>query len=1264
MQPGTAPPKPLTLPSVQPHVPLSPAPVSFSRVKGSKRHRLTTDMISAPKRLKTPSEQREKLAPLADPHSNKCVFCSLPGDIPECEGKLLGPFHTRPKSTDPRYAIYAHRNCALWAPEVFFDDAGKMNDVPVANLRARKRKCMFCADYGASLACSFRGAVCCRPMHFRCALRGGASLRHGYQVLCPKHAKFSLDGKAQPPYPGIFLDRTPIVEELITPGHGCSLCKGDAYDIDSGAILTCARCSTRYHSKCLIPGIEADCTFSALSWGGLFYCKKCMCCSKCNLPVDSHLYSADLDDENEVSDSVLCVACHHVAMHINCLPKGSVSGQWRCESCRVCRHCHVYNVVFEKWSERYKACPDCAREIRNGGVVCPVCEKVYREGENLPMIQCDYCDKWIHADTCGRLSTKRFQKMGNSKDRYRCPICTTEKRKRDQERRRLNNSSAVRLSNSSRQRASSLDLTTVLKQMLVDQEGGMSFSVVTKASNHAAELSRVCELLGFGFDVCRQCCSRGEEHSLIYCTDCGECYHRYCSDDLSESSYLGKKKNVKAQRAFPKANQETSLGKLGASASPWRCIRCEGFVHFGVDTMSTESKTTLNGIVPNAIIPNVICAPVVSDLPKPTALSKPWARGWKNGISRRSRSLFVKAEDELPVYEPLIWIDSRKCCLCARCEMASTAEGRLIPWGSSTVADSSHVWIHLGCAIWSNGVTLHGSTKTENVILVGLRKKIVSQARRTTCVRCFANGASLRCAAQNCMNTYHLSCAQDVGLSCNLITTTLPQRAAKGRTNDSSRVIQRLLVFCPSHLNFSTKEGRPKHALGDCASGISMNRVMKVLDRQGYEPDSAPPRKKPLSADRMLSIRIGSLAVLEFGQLLPEVDDFIVRSCLVPLGYCAARIFWSIVNPGQRCVYFLEVCGHPQSGPHFVIRCSDAPLWRAESQCPDKAWSQVIRLLKKTRKRAGMIDPSSQSIRTSGLEAFGLLNCIPVVTHIESLPMASMFNGRYNHKRVVTHKNNEIIFYNSLSKKFFPVRVLINKTGSARSEGYLPRRVLGEKKIRDADSVPSYENARSGAAFQLQVARDVFNRKEEPHDSVKQRMRAKCNAAGGTRNARTKVTPHLPVATEYQGIAESSKLRTIVLRSEIDGWGVFATRDIPAGEMIIEYVGEIIRPSLSDVRETKYGDKGIGCYMFEIVPGEIVDATMCGNAARYINHSCAPNCYSKTVEIDQGKQVVVIIAKRRIQRGEELSYDYKFPFDDSDKVKCGCGTDQCRGFMN
>lgn len=142
--------------------------------------------------------------------------------------------------------------------------------------------------------------------------------------------------------------------------------------------------------------------------------------------------------------------------------------------------------------------------------------------------------------------------------------------------------------------------------------------------------------------------------------------------------------------------------------------------------------------------------------------------------------------------------------------------------------------------------------------------------------------------------------------------------------------------------------------------------------------------------------------------------------------------------------------------------------------------------------------------------------------------------------------------------------------------------------------------------------------------------------------------------------------------------------------MVIEYAGELIRSTLTDKRERLYDSRNIGCYMFKIDDNLVVDATMRGNAARFINHSCEvsakrphtihnnkfeknidfsfysyslqPNCYSKVVDI-LGHKHIIIFALRRIVQGEELTYDYKFPFEET-KIPCSCGSRKCRKYLN
>lgn len=137
-------------------------------------------------------------------------------------------------------------------------------------------------------------------------------------------------------------------------------------------------------------------------------------------------------------------------------------------------------------------------------------------------------------------------------------------------------------------------------------------------------------------------------------------------------------------------------------------------------------------------------------------------------------------------------------------------------------------------------------------------------------------------------------------------------------------------------------------------------------------------------------------------------------------------------------------------------------------------------------------------------------------------------------------------------------------------------------------------------------------------------------------------------------------------RSSIHAWGVFADDNIAAGTMIVEYRGELIGNAVAEKRERQYEKAKIGSdYMFRIDSEVVCDATKQGNVARFINASCNPNCYTKIITSDGCKRIV-IYAKRDIQVGEELCYDYKFPleYDESKRIPCHCGARECRGYMN
>ena len=105
-------------------------------------------------------------------------------------------------------------------------------------------------------------------------------------------------------------------------------------------------------------------------------------------------------------------------------------------------------------------------------------------------------------------------------------------------------------------------------------------------------------------------------------------------------------------------------------------------------------------------------------------------------------------------------------------------------------------------------------------------------------------------------------------------------------------------------------------------------------------------------------------------------------------------------------------------------------------------------------------------------------------------------------------------------------------------------------------------------------------------------------------------------------------------RSAIHNWGLYSLEHIQTGEMIIEYVGEKIRQEIADLREIKYTESGIGSsYLFRIDEGTVVDATKKGGIARFINHSCDPNCTAKIIRVG-GTKRIVIYALADIDKGE------------------------------
>jgi SET domain-containing protein len=146
--------------------------------------------------------------------------------------------------------------------------------------------------------------------------------------------------------------------------------------------------------------------------------------------------------------------------------------------------------------------------------------------------------------------------------------------------------------------------------------------------------------------------------------------------------------------------------------------------------------------------------------------------------------------------------------------------------------------------------------------------------------------------------------------------------------------------------------------------------------------------------------------------------------------------------------------------------------------------------------------------------------------------------------------------------------------------------------------------------------------------------------------------------------AKRLRRRFSVRRSPIHGKGVFALVRIPKGTRIIEYKGERISHQEADERYSELHANSPHTMLFIVNDEIVIDATRRGNSARWINHSCAPNC-----EIADDEDRIFIEAAREIRPGEELSYDYNLQIGEPHTVAakrehaCFCGARGCRGTM-
>ncbi|XP_046742436.1 histone-lysine N-methyltransferase 2C-like isoform X3 [Diprion similis] len=365
-------------------------------------------------------------------------------------------------------------------------------------------------------------------------------------------------------------------------------------------------------------------------------------------------------------------------------------------------------------------------------------------------------------------------------------------------------------------------------------------------------------------------------------------------------------------------------------------------------------------------------------------------------------------------------------------------------------------------------------------------------------------------------------------------------------------------------------------------------------------------------------LRVGSLIFLSVGQLLPhQLSNFHTPNYIYPVGYKIVRFYWSMRRPNKRCRYVCSI--HDVSGrPEFRVLVQEPSQEDVELRdaTPRAVWNRILEPLAELRRTTHSVQLFPRYV--SGEDLFGLTEPA-VVRVLESLPgIETLTDYRFKYGR----------------NPLLELPLAINPTGSARTEARLRNQLPWKR--------PHTQRTGSSARATFVPTATVAGEVACPYS--KQFVHSK--------------------SSQYKKMKQEWRNNVYLARSKIQGLGLYAARDLERHTMVIEYIGEIIRSELAETREKQYEARNRGIYMFRLDEERVVDATLCGGLARYINHSCNPNCVAEIVEVERDLRII-IFAKRRISRGEELAYDYKFDIeDDQHKIACACGAPNCRKWMN
>jgi hypothetical protein len=572
------------------------------------------------------------------------------------------------------------------------------------------------------------------------------------------------------------------------------------------------------------------------------------------------------------------------------------------------------------------------------------------------------------------------------------------------------------------------------------------------------------------------------------------------------------------------------------------------------------------------------------------------------------------------------WNDPRECCLCHLCgdddagfvdrepdepSDSSTPAvphvGRLLPMGDGH-------WVHASCALWSSE-----TWESSSGGLLNAMEKARSRGAQLKCFGCGRPGATVGCIKGNCSFNYHFPCA----FACGAVFTSSQE------------------MYCAVH----------KDCTEDAVSNPSFESMKTLI--------IAPEKSKLDPSDGVagnLCLRVGALVVHSMGAIEQESDGFHNADYITPPGYVATRIFWSTVHPRTRTVYVMTIEKSSGTKPTFTITPADNPSASIKASSSAHAYNILMKRVDKANTSHFSQGDVFSKLPTQRLSRKGIFG----------LNGSQFFGYGMTHIRKALEISPGVEAVVATLNEASPQYEFCYSQPSVESIVELIRKraaVAAEKKLENSSGCARTEGmtavARSGGSDRITRAL-VRNVDADIGGS---------ELSGGKKQDTEKAkADRSRTALQYRQMkAVPIEQRLVAKRSHIHGWGLFTKVDIPKNSMIVEYMGEIIRRSVADRREKQYEISGEGsCYMFRLDLQRIVDATMIGCMARFMNHCCKSNAYAKVINVDTdlgGEQKIMVFAVQDIKAGEEVTYDYKFPVEDG-SLRCTCGAPNCIGRMN